>query len=230
MSTLLQRIKWRGLSQDQYIREQTPKYQFYIHHTAGGPDPFSVVNWWQSTPDRVATHFIIGGRPFNGSMWVDGDLVQCYNTKYWAYHLGLKAQHLAVAPNHKTSKELNSQSVTVEICNWGPLTYNDDRGRFETIQHNYPVADIDVVEYPQPYRGYRFFQKYTNAQLDTLRELIRYVCSHWNIPCDYKGPSMWNIDVRALQGEPGIWTHTSVRPDKTDCHPQPELIQVLQSL
>ena len=118
MATLLERIKWKGLSATQYVREQTEKTQFYIHHTAGGPDPFSVVNWWQSTPDRVATHFIIGGMPFNGSRWVDGDLVQCYNTKYWAYHLGLKASHLSVSPNHKTSKQLNSESITVEICNW----------------------------------------------------------------------------------------------------------------
>ena len=178
-ANLLKRIKWSGLPIDQYIREETPKKQFYIHHTAGGPDPFSVVNWWKSTPARVATHFIIGGQPFNGSQWADGDLVQCYNTKYWAYHLGLKSQHLAVSPNHLTSTELNSESITVEICNWGPVDYNEDAQRFETIEHNYPVAFKNVIEYPRRYRGYRYYQKYTDAQLETLRDLLRYVCKHF---------------------------------------------------
>lgn len=228
--SLLERIKWKGLPRDQYIRERTKKKQFYIHHTAGGPDPFSVVNWWKSTSARVATHFIIGGIPFNGSEWIDGDLVQCYNTKFWAYHLGLRYQHLAVTSNYETSRELNSESITVEVCNWGPLVYNDDRHRFETVVHDYPVADSQVVEYDEPYRGYTHYQRYTDAQLDTLRDLMIYVCDHWDMPRGYKGDSMWDIDPRAIEGDPGIWTHTSVRPDKSDCHPQPELKQVLSSL
>ena len=230
-STLLQRIKWRGLPQDQYIREVTQKNQIYLHHTAGGPDPFSVVDWWDSTDERVATHFIIGGKQRNNnSIWEDGDLVQCYNTKYWAYHLGLKSQHLAVTPLHKSSKELNSRAITIEICNWGPVSFNDTSHQFETIQHNYPVSPTEVVEYGNKYRGYRYYQRYTDAQLETLTELLRYLCDHWDIPKQYMGDSIFDIDVRALQGNSGIFTHTSVRPDKSDCHPQKELIQVLQSL
>ena len=41
---------------------------------------------------------------------------------------------------------------------------------------------------------------------------------------------MWDISDKALAGEAGVWTHVSFRTDKSDCHPQPELIQMLKSL
>jgi len=43
---------------------------------------------------------------------------------------------------------------------------------------------------------------------------------------------MWDVSQRALSGEPGIWTHVSYRqkPGKTDCHPQPELIEMLKTI
>jgi len=45
----------------------------------------------------------------------------------------------------------------------------------------------------------------------------------------YNG-NMWDVNEDALNGEPGVWTHVSYRSDKSDCHPQPELIDVLKSL
>jgi len=49
---------------------------------------------------------------------------------------------------------------------------------------------------------------------------------------------MWGIDnggvwkpiQAALDGKAGIWTHVSYRYDKSDCHPQPELINMLKTL
>jgi len=39
---------------------------------------------------------------------------------------------------------------------------------------------------------------------------------------------MWNLNNSALEGTPGIWTHVSFRPDKSDCHPQLSLIKLLK--
>jgi hypothetical protein len=50
-----------------------------------------------------------------------------------------------------------------------------------------------------------------------------------NIPYAYNA-DIWDVTSRALTGEPGIFAHVSYRPDKSDCHPQPELIQMLQSV
>jgi hypothetical protein len=41
---------------------------------------------------------------------------------------------------------------------------------------------------------------------------------------------MWEVSKEALKSVPGIWSHTSVRSDKSDCHPQLELIAMLKSL
>jgi len=55
----------------------------------------------------------------------------------------------------------------------------------------------------------------------------------WNekykIPLDYN-PTMFDVSQEALSGKAGIWSHTSFRKDKSDIHPQPELIQMLKSL
>jgi hypothetical protein len=41
---------------------------------------------------------------------------------------------------------------------------------------------------------------------------------------------MFDVSKEALSGESGIWSHTSFRSDKSDIHPQGELIKMLKSL
>jgi hypothetical protein len=56
---------------------------------------------------------------------------------------------------------------------------------------------------------------------------------HWNkkyeIPLEYND-DIWDVTKRALSNEKGVFTHNSVRPDKADVFPQPELIEMLKSL
>ncbi|WP_157969171.1 hypothetical protein [Chryseobacterium piscium] len=49
------------------------------------------------------------------------------------------------------------------------------------------------------------------------------------IPLTYQ-EEMWVVNRKALAGTHGVWLHTSVSRDKSDCHPQPELIAMLKSL
>ena len=44
------------------------------------------------------------------------------------------------------------------------------------------------------------------------------------------GTSPLELNRSAIDGYPGIWSHTNVRIDKTDIFPQPELINLLKSL
>ena len=46
----------------------------------------------------------------------------------------------------------------------------------------------------------------------------------------HKAPVLndYNKSDEAKSGTPGVWSHTSFRPDKSDVHPQPELIQMLK--
>ena len=59
--------------------------------------------------------------------------------------------------------------------------------------------------------------------------LIIYLSNKYNIPLDYN-ENMWNVSHDALAGKSGIWTHVSYRQDKSDCHPQEELINALKKL
>jgi len=110
---------------------------------------------------------------------------------------------------------------------WYPAKWSENAKReIPDISKN---AVDSIVEYPNGYKGYFAFEKYTDEQIESLRKLLLYWGDIYNIPLDYND-DMWSINVKALSGQSGIWTHVSYRVDKSDCHPQPELIQMLKSL
>jgi len=51
----------------------------------------------------------------------------------------------------------------------------------------------------------------------------------YNIPLDYN-EDVWDVTTRALSGEPGLYTHVSVRYDKSDVYPDPRLIEMWKGL
>ena len=226
--SVLNKIISVPLAADQYFPEETKKTQIYVHHTAGSSDPYGVFKWWASTPDRIATSFIIGGVPTKGANWKDGDIIQCFSSKHWGWHLGLKAAHLAPGGQKaKTNTELNKMSIGIEICNWGQLTKTPKGFK------NYAggiVSDKEVVELTTPFKGFKYYHRYTQAQLDNTAELITFLGDRWQIPVKYLGDRIFGICPDALQGASGLYTHVSVRPDKWDVVPQPDMIAMLKSL
>lgn len=218
------KIVWSPLNAGQYIREAVAKKSIYIHHTAGSASPQGVLRWWNETKTRVGTAFVIGGKPTRAShTWEDGELVQAFSSKYWAYHLGLKKANMP--PGSASSRDLNSQAIGIELCNWGYLTKRD--GKFYTYV-NSVVPEDEVITLDWKYRGHYHWHRYTDAQITILEELIVAMADKYEIPTCYKGDQMFELDMRAFENEPGIWTHTSVRADKTDCSPQPHLIEMLK--
>jgi N-acetyl-anhydromuramyl-L-alanine amidase AmpD len=222
------------LPDDQYINEVVDKDQIFVHHTASSGNPFGVMEYWAGSAERVSTAFLIArgsGKTRSGQTWKDGEIVQCFSSAKWGWHLGLKKHHLV--RGGRSSTDMNKKSVGIEICNWGNLTKKAD-GKFHTYASStrYPsiVPAEQVQTYDTPYRGSRYYQKYTDPQLENTRKLIQYLCDRYEIDKTFKGMEIFNIDRRCLMGENGIWTHTSCRPDKFDCHPQPELIQMLRSI
>lgn len=226
--TIIQKIKLVPFAPQNFIDETSTKKQIYIHHTASSPNPYGVVKWWETTPERVATALIVGGFPGPSPQWKEGDILQLFNTSKWAWHLGLKASHLAKGGSKaKSNTALNKESIGIELCNWGQL--NSTKDGFKNYAGG-KVPDWEVCELSTPYRGYKYYQKYTPVQLQNTFDLLRFLCDKWKIPVNYKGDRMFDICPEAIQGEPGVWTHTSVRPDKFDCFPQPELISMLGAL
>jgi N-acetyl-anhydromuramyl-L-alanine amidase AmpD len=96
---------------------------------------------------------------------------------------------------------------------------------------NYVGKEMDkgIIKLDKPYKGHIYWQMYTDAQIESTRQLLVYLCDQYNIPRDYFA-TIFDIDKRALRGESGIFTHNSVRKDKSDIYPCPRMIAMLENL
>jgi N-acetyl-anhydromuramyl-L-alanine amidase AmpD len=175
----------------------------------------NVANYFKSSSERVATHIILQA---------DGTPYQLYSTDYYAYHLGLTTE--IFSQMGVPYKQLDKTSIGVEICNAGGLTYKN--GKWMT-SYNTSIANDKVIEYPNGFRGFKAFEKYTDEQIQTVKELLLFWKQKWNIPLTYND-EIFDIYKPALEGVPGVYTHCSVKRTKSDIHPQPEMIAMLQSL
>ncbi len=204
--------------EDQYYREVTKKKGIVLHHTVSGDSVLGDIEWWKSTAERVATPIIIAR---------DGGIHQLYSSQYWAHHLGIKQEHFKRFELPGLNTQRNKEFIGIELDSWGGLTTKN--GKFYSFSGQ-EVKKENVTFYEKAFRGYQYFEKYTTAQIASLKELLEYWGERYAIPLSYKGPIMFEYNKRALSGESGIWAHVSFRPDKSDVHPQKELIDMLKSL
>lgn len=226
------------LNDDEYYKTKTKKDTIWLHHTAGGSRPDWTIGGWERDfikdkngnpvldedgnpkPSKVATPYLIGRKSSstNDSLW-DGKVLKTFDDKYWAYHLGINTN----------SKNLNSKSIGIEICNYGPLTQGKD-GRFYNYV-NKPINDEDVVELDKPFRGYKHYERYTDAQIESTRKLILYLQKRWDIEIE---SGIYDEDWFEYNSKwfelGGLRSHTQVRKGKFDIFPQKEMIQMLNSL
>lgn len=227
------------LTDEEYYKKETQKNTIWLHHTAGGSRPDWTIGGWEKDfqkdkdgkavldsngnpkPLRVGTSFVIGrsSSSTDEKIW-DGKVLKAFEDIHWCYHLGI---------NTSNSKELNSRSVGIEVCNYGPLTLAKD-GRFFNYV-NKPISEKDVVELSKPFRGYLYYEKYTDLQLENLRKLINYLKMRWNMEIEsgIYNEEWFEYDEKWFSLG-GLRTHTQVRKDKFDMFPQPELIQMLNSI
>ena len=211
----IQKIVQKRLSKGQFFEEPSDKTQIYLHHTAGNGNAEGVSRYWNSNDSQIATAFVVGE---------NGTIVQCFSSKHWAWHLGIDSQDFAT--RGLPYKNLNKLSVGIEICNWGML--KEKNGKF----FNYVGGEINpsyVTTLETPYKGYKHWYKYTDAQIEATRQLVTYLCEIYDIPKAYR-KEIWSLDNEAFKGTKGIYTHNSVRKDKADIYPCPRMIKMLQSL
>lgn len=207
---------------EQYVRQACDKKQIVLHHTGSGMGADGDVQWWKKTKERIATCLIIGR---------DGRIIQCFHSSYWAYHLGVSYSTLVKFNSPKTPKQLNMESVGIELDSWGGLTWNKSKGEWVSWTGKV-IPSENVVEYPKCFRGYRAYEKYTDEQLTQLWRVLKYFQGVYEMVNYAYRPEMFRFSIDALMGFSGIWGHTSFRMDseKQDPHPQSKLIEVLKSL
>lgn len=222
------------LEKGEYYQEVFEKNVFYLHHTAGGHRADWVIHGWDTddtvdkegkkTPRSVATAYVIGGlstRDKNDTAF-DGKIYRCFDEKYWAHHLGT---------SYRNNRQLNKNSIGVEICNYGPLTKGKD-GKFYTYVNSI-VPDDMVIELEKPFRGYKYYHKYTDKQIEATKELILFVKQKYP-KIELRTPLVtvdgFEIHDGAKVGASGVFSHSNVRTDKFDMSPQPNLIAMLKEV
>jgi len=209
------------LPNDEYMVGSNPDYVF-LHHTAGWHNPFNTIdNWGRDTRGKIATEFVLGGQSVKGNdNRYDGTLVQCMPEGGWGWHLGTGMSYM-----HK-------HSVGIEVNNFGWVkdgkTYAGTR-----------VHESQIVTLSQPFRGHKTWHRYSDKQIEVLRDWILWIGERNNIDVraglplliKQRGATAFEFNHEVLKGRiKGLWTHTNVRRDKTDMFPQQELMDMLVSL
>jgi hypothetical protein len=123
-------------------------------------------------------------------------------------------------------KNLDKYSVGIEITNWAYLV--EKGGKY----YNYVGGVVDpseVTVLDKPFKRHKLWHKYSDKQIEATRELLVYLGETYGISLKYND-DIWDLSKRALKGENGLYTHNSVRVDKSDVYPCPRLIKMLKGL
>lgn len=222
------------LEDGEYYKEVVEKDTVYLHATAGSHRPDWTIDGWEFDKTKaggklaVGTAYVIGGiSTSDKDSAYDGKIYRAFDDKYWAHHLGLTAQNNAL---------LNKKSIGIEICNYGPLVKSKDGVFFNYVKKPVP-ADM-VIKLEKPYRQYEYYHKYTDKQLSSLKTLL-FDISRRHPKVDlrgglklfiHQGAPAFEINGGASKGVSGVWSHSSVRADKFDVYPFPQLIELIKSL
>lgn len=200
--------KSHPLQASQYLKQTTAKNKIFIHFTAGGPSAENVINFWGSDEVRVATAYVIDGNT--------AKVYECFDPDYWSFHLGIKG----------TNGALDKTSIGIEICAWGPITEKD--GKFYTYTGK-EMPEDKIYKLDKPFRGYKYFHSLTDAQFQSLELLVDWLISKYKIPVQKSFDESWFEFQKDVvdKNTPGIWTHTTVRKDKSDMYPDKRLIDML---
>lgn len=190
------------LKSGQYYPDAFKKERIILHHTAGGTAKSSI-DWWNKTSERVGTAYVIDR---------DGTIYEAFNPKYWAYALGIN------------SAAAERKSIQIELANRGWLSKKGSKFYYEAGGKYYEVT-TPVQIYKQPHRGHLYFEAYTDAQISALIFLIDKLNKEFNL--GIKGSNIEKFWYNAPSSAKKIISHTTVRKDKSDIHPQPNLIKAL---
>jgi N-acetyl-anhydromuramyl-L-alanine amidase AmpD len=221
----ISQIKQVPLKESQYFKEEVKKVQIVLHHTAGNSSAPSTIKMWDTDDrGRIATCITISGQGLSKDTF-DGEICQAFSSKNWAYHLGIKPD--VFRSKGVAYQKLDRIAIGIEICNWGPLTLKDGK-YYNYVNREVPLSQVCILD--TPYKGFKVYHAYTDAQIESVRQLLVYWNETHGIPLAYNEKDMWDVSTNALKAVPGVYTHNSYRRDKSDISPQPKMIAMLKSL
>ena len=212
------------LPEGEYLKGPTKKEYLFLHHTAGWHNPYRTVDHWgRDNRGRIATEFVIGGPSiFNNNFEYDGEIVKCVPDGGYGWHLGKNG-----------NQEMHTNSVGIEVCNFSYLNQENK------CYAGHVAHPSQIVTLKKQFKSKDKWHKYSDKQINALRQLILFIANRDNIDVKEGLPKLvkekgakafeWNVD--AYYGRvKGLWTHSNTNKYKSDMFPQEELLTMLTEL
>lgn len=213
---IMLKIEKRYLSNGQYLTQEHKKVALFLHHTIS-TNANSPWRWWNSTPQRVGTAYIVGR---------DGVVTECFNPKMWAWHLGIRGD----------DNYMEKHSIGIELVAAGPIKYIDNEYRFyplwPNMRHFTVIPEDEVYHLDKPWVGEEYWHTYTDKQIEATIALVKKLVKEnkgIKIQGDLEGFYEYDSTVVA-EHKPGIWAHSTVRRDKSDIFPYPPFLKAISKL
>lgn len=230
---IIKKIKFDEVS---YYKSSCPKKQIVLHHTVSNPvNSQADADYWKSLPSHIACAYIQS---------LDGSFLQLFEDEFWGHHLGVTSASLKQQGFIDYSSRnvlLNQQSIAVEIDAWGGLFLGTGgivkiggkgvattKGVFYNAYGSPIDSKLEVVNIP--WRGFEYFQKYSDAQVESLGTLLQDIMRRYSIPSYGLKDGNFNVRRDALVSTPGIFSHSNYRSDKSDLYPDFRIISMLKNL
>jgi hypothetical protein len=215
-------IKKYWMAEGTYFKGPVAKDWIFLHHTAGGDNPYQVADMWaRDNRGNVATEYILGGQNVgNKNTKFDGELIQCFPDGGYGWHTGTG------------NSVMHRNSVAIEVCCMGQIVGGK-------TYVNTAADASQVIKLAKPFRGFQYWHNYSAAQITALKNWILFVANKYSIDpriglVEYvraKGADGFDVlDLARAEKTPGLYTHTNVIRGKVDMYPHPDLIDMLLSL
>lgn len=215
------------IEKDLFYNKKTKKNTIWLKNTMSYLNPLDYIGNWESYEDRdkdgnlngdnlkTSIHYTIGGFSKENTNW-DGKVIKNFDDNYWSYH----------SPFLSTTKRLNQMSISIELCNLGPLVNINDK--FYT-KSGLLVEDSEVVNID--FRGYKYWHRYTDSQIESLRKLLIYLIEKHDIDVNKSNfDNNWFEFHKKWNSVSGLRTDSQISYGKIGINPQEEIIQMLKSL
>jgi hypothetical protein len=229
------------LPESHYIPGTHKKTGIAIHHTVGG-SARSTFEFWrrdkangkprtlelvEDNVPRAPDALERAGRPrLVGTAYIvdtDGTVYDLFDPTAWAYQFGLPW-------TAKQRIAFEQRFIGIELASEGGLI--EHKGAlycFDRVSRRTRKARDQAFDYGRPYRGYRWFDRYEERQLESLGLLVDSLCERFAIPRVYPAPP-FDFHGELLADFEGVIGHAMVRADKSDPAPDPWLWQTLRDL
>jgi hypothetical protein len=212
-----------------FNKTERRKTQIILHHTAGhagqGPEgTIATAQQWASRTDQVSTHTVISFDGYVDILFPDEYYGNNTGASYNLRTLGIEIQSLGWCYQDGSVVRADASKDIL------PPYLGDNIGYIEAV---------DKFGNPKPYKNHQYYQAYTTAQIEaTITTTLNWIRKH-NIPFSYDydilfpgitGADFDNSKKIWKSGTPGVYTHNSMRPDKSDIFPQREILVALRNL